>query len=808
MSAILSASRVQPTEYSQVVVPYEAGACKMIIVMPSSWWAVSVSVVENERKRNTLSTSKFTFVDLFAGVGGFHAALSAMGGECLLAVEKDEEAARVYEDNWGMDPRGDVSIEGWMDSLELQPGALDVLAGGFPCFPAGTMVLTSEGYRAIEKIEVGDLVLTHKGRWRRVTTTMRREYRGPLQTIRAQGTTIQATDEHPFWARPRLGQVWDKEERKLVRGMAEPQWVNAEDITKEHYLSQPSVQGVEDSPMSEDFWWVAGRFLGDGWLTTGKPGKLRAVICCSKDEADDLEHRISKVVHATRSEERTVVKFHITQGWFVDEMLPFGRGALNKTVTRRELMLPQEKSEAFLQGYLSADGYIHKTGESASTVSRSLALGIAQMAYRARGVVCSIRRVEVEPTKVIEGRTVRQRPWYQVTIPNTNKSAFVDSGYGWKKVKHSESVESVIEVFNISVDEDETYCAEGAVVHNCQPFSKSGAQRGMDEARGTLFFRVCEAIERWKPAVVVLENVRNLTGPRHAHEWEVVTRSLYELGYEVSATPAILSPHRLAPSAGGTPQARDRVYILATRCDEPGKLRAPGQVEQTIQLKGSPGGWELDRDLPLEIDPPEDEIESLRPNSQETLWIEAWMVFVERCRASKVEIPRFPIWVDAWKGATPGAPAWKEAIERKNRSFYLENQELLDAWTDEFEVESFPGSRRKLEWQAQDAESLKDCLAQMRPSGLRVKKKTHAGALVAIDQRPFIVSESRRLSVRECARLQGFPEEFTFRAVPHRAAYKQLGNAVHVGSVTYALTTHLDHERTRELLAGHRLLAL
>ena len=49
--------------------------------------------------------------------------------------------------------------------------APDLLCGGTPCFAADTMVLTSNGYKAIEKIQVGDLVVTHKGRLRKVIRT-------------------------------------------------------------------------------------------------------------------------------------------------------------------------------------------------------------------------------------------------------------------------------------------------------------------------------------------------------------------------------------------------------------------------------------------------------------------------------------------------------------------------------------------------------------------------------------------------------------------------------------------------------------
>jgi hypothetical protein len=78
------------------------------------------------------SSSPFTFVDLFAGVGGFHAALGALGGRCVYAVEKDPAAAAVYERNWRMPALGDI-IDDTDGQMRVPPH--DVLAAGFPCQP-------------------------------------------------------------------------------------------------------------------------------------------------------------------------------------------------------------------------------------------------------------------------------------------------------------------------------------------------------------------------------------------------------------------------------------------------------------------------------------------------------------------------------------------------------------------------------------------------------------------------------------------------------------------------------------------------
>lgn len=83
----------------------------------------------------------FTFVDLFAGIGGFHIALHQLGGECVYASEWDEHARRTYEHNFRkIAPelflnglfRGDITLD---ENQRDIPEDVDILCGGFPCQP-------------------------------------------------------------------------------------------------------------------------------------------------------------------------------------------------------------------------------------------------------------------------------------------------------------------------------------------------------------------------------------------------------------------------------------------------------------------------------------------------------------------------------------------------------------------------------------------------------------------------------------------------------------------------------------------------
>lgn len=74
--------------------------------------------------------SKFTFVDLFAGIGGFRLAMQNLGGKCVFTSEWDKEAKRTYKANFGETPFGDITKD---ETKAYIPKQFDVLCAGFPC---------------------------------------------------------------------------------------------------------------------------------------------------------------------------------------------------------------------------------------------------------------------------------------------------------------------------------------------------------------------------------------------------------------------------------------------------------------------------------------------------------------------------------------------------------------------------------------------------------------------------------------------------------------------------------------------------
>lgn len=84
-----------------------------------------VEYIESEKRLKGQS-----FIDLFCGIGGFHLALNSLGATCVFASEINDAACKVYENNFGIKPKGDIKNIRCKDIPKH-----DILCAGFPCQP-------------------------------------------------------------------------------------------------------------------------------------------------------------------------------------------------------------------------------------------------------------------------------------------------------------------------------------------------------------------------------------------------------------------------------------------------------------------------------------------------------------------------------------------------------------------------------------------------------------------------------------------------------------------------------------------------
>jgi len=91
---------------------------------------LGLAKLSQARLATTEANGKFTFVDLFAGIGGIRLAFERAGGQCVFSSEWDKFSCRTYFENHGEYPEGDIT--------QIPPEEIpnhDVLVGGFPCQP-------------------------------------------------------------------------------------------------------------------------------------------------------------------------------------------------------------------------------------------------------------------------------------------------------------------------------------------------------------------------------------------------------------------------------------------------------------------------------------------------------------------------------------------------------------------------------------------------------------------------------------------------------------------------------------------------
>ena len=321
----------------------------------------------------------------------------------------------------------------------------------------------------------------------------------------------------------------------------------------------------------------------------------------------------------------------------------------------------------------------------------------------------------------------------------------------------------------------------------CQSFSKAGKRKGFsDETRGDLFSITLDILKKHSECkFVVLENVKNLAD--NERFWEVVLGSFSDLNYYFTKKPIILSP-----SDFGIPQKRDRVFILGIRKDIAND-KIVNQQEiclDDLQLNKKFKKVSMGDAFKI-LDDKFDE--KLLLSEEENNILYAWDEFKQTILKQRIDAP---IWMEYFgeRYSTDAAfykkinykemPDWKKKFVDRNRRFYVSNRSVIDKWIQKWDMTNKNKIYRKFEWNCKDdCKSIKEGIVQIRHSGVRVKRPDCYPALVAVNNTPIVwcegASSFRRLSVKETARLQSFPESYKFLGSDGEQ-YKQLGNSVNV----------------------------
>src|SRR3989442_12607646 len=377
-------------------------------------------------------------------------------------------------------------------NLEFLPNSPTLMNAGLElqqlsaCFAAGTRISTAEGPKPIEDVAVGDFVLTHTGRYRRVLATRRRE--APVNRISIHRLpAMLATDEHPFltsegWVGARdlvgkyirLGQpsgpvtpttieFEGEVDGELVYGRKTGQ---SEASRQRHQIL--GTRSLQVKPvrarveLDETVGWFLGMYLAEGEInpelrsvrfTLGLHEEARAERLVSVlKERFALDAEITHVIEAPTSWLTVRAHSKILCEWIARE---FRRGFANKGLPSWIHSTPTAFRTGLLQGVADGDGTrvnVHQTRVTLS--NETLVRQLFEVAVGIGHTPC------LKPEYMPANAT--RRPW---SITLGGKPMYVrDRGY---LVESVEPLDGSTTVYNLEVDEDNTYVANGVVVHNC-----------------------------------------------------------------------------------------------------------------------------------------------------------------------------------------------------------------------------------------------------------------------------------------------------------------------------------------------------
>lgn len=366
------------------------------------------------------------------------------------------------------------------------------------CLTPENLVLTGDGPKSISTIIPGELVLTHKGRYRKVVNTIHRQYDGPILRLQSGALAdlfpTRVTPEHPIWSRRvsyRSGGQRLTEFRWLLPSQIRP-WHphrSKDSVPFPRTKTEETPEGYRPFVLSEDLMRIVGWYLAEGHVQhSSKRGYHRTTFSLGHSDLEMQYAReiqwaglgigIKVKVRRLKTGIRATVDEVEFARWLVKE---FGTGASVKRLPLWVRLLPPTYLRPLVEAWAKGDGhFLLKKGTPTwkiTTVSPDLVIGLREVVLKL-GLSCTINKHQT--SDVIQGRKVNVKPAYTAIFHarnnGTKRSIVADQDYYYYKGRPpiAEPVRYSGLVFNLEVEDDNSYCTPGFALHNCVVPQKEG----------------------------------------------------------------------------------------------------------------------------------------------------------------------------------------------------------------------------------------------------------------------------------------------------------------------------------------------
>lgn len=372
---------------------------------------------------------------------------------------------------------------------------------GITCLPPDMNIVTDDGLNSISKIECGDYVLTHKGRFKAVTKLFKRNYSGEMVKIIPYGfyKPIKVTPEHPVLCIKRPKKKFQKPRPWTEQ---EPKWVKANEVEKGDCLifpipkKQVSVKEYDLKNLDSNIlynkthvWYKMGYSpITNKHLKIRRHVRVNKEFCkllgyyiaegsVNKNEMSSIEfslgnepffcYDIIKLMKKIFGVDATViVRKNTTRVIFSGKILAkffselCGLGARNKKIPGEILYGDRELLKSTLKGIHIGDGHICKNVFVFTTASERLASDIKI------GLLRTNHKSNIGLDKRNVSYSIRYNLVTKQNHNHSNKSWTTDEWIAYL-VRDTTRMEYNGFVHNLEVDNDNSYTTEGFAVHNC-----------------------------------------------------------------------------------------------------------------------------------------------------------------------------------------------------------------------------------------------------------------------------------------------------------------------------------------------------